>query len=370
MKIRRHSRTSILLVMFCTLAGFAARSHAWLPGHSSPEPISGLSVDAGDRTDVAMFFQTVYMASEQAPASMNWTGNVSGCSSGTTSAVFKDHTLRRVNWYRAMTGTPADVTFDSSKNTKAQQAALMMAAQNSLSHSPGSGWACYTAGGAEAAGRGNLALGSSGPQAINQYIRDAGSNNTAVGHRRWILSPRVVEMGTGDIPSGAGHNAANCLWVIGDSRSPTPPDQASYWPPKGFVPWQTVWERWSYSYPGANFASANVSMTKDGVPVPLTVESRTANGYGDNTIVFNAPSTVGPVSEDTKYTVTITGISNSGPTSVTYDVTVIDPNKLGTEVVISGPAQANSSGQVYQFTPIPGAANYEVSVSGIAPNGT
>ena len=101
-----------------------------------------------------------------------------------------------------MAGVPADITFNATKSGKAHQAALMMAAQNTLSHTPGSGWACYTAAGAEAAGKSNLALGSSGPKSINQYIQDSGANNTAVGHRRWILSPRVVEMGTGDIPSG------------------------------------------------------------------------------------------------------------------------------------------------------------------------
>ncbi len=314
MKTRRRFRFSRVLLVIYALIGFAAPGYAWLPGHSSPQATTGLSVDASDRTDVAMFFQTIYMASEQAPASMNWSGSVAGCSPGTTSTGFKDHTLRRINWYRAMTGTPADITFNSTKNTKAQQAALMMAAQNSLSHSPGTGWACYTAGGAEAAGRGNLALGSSGRRQSTSTFKIQVATTLRSATDDGSCLHALLRWRDRRYPSGAGHNAANCLWVIGDSRSPRRRRRQAIGRRKGSSHGRPCGRAGQYSYSGANFASANVSITKDGMPVPLTVESRTANGYGENTIVFNAPSTVGAVSKDTRYTVTITGIGGAAPT--------------------------------------------------------
>ena len=75
------------------------------------------------------------------------------CDAGTTSAAFRDSVLLRLNYFRAMAGVPADVTFSDTYNAKAQQAALMMSVNNQLSHNPPTIWQCYTADGAEAAGQ-------------------------------------------------------------------------------------------------------------------------------------------------------------------------------------------------------------------------
>lgn len=67
-------------------------------------------------------------------------------------------------------------------------------------------------------------------------MRDHGDNNLAAGHRRWILYPQTLEIGTGDVDSQDGFAPANALWVqdaqVNKSR-PTTRDDFVAWPPKG-----------------------------------------------------------------------------------------------------------------------------------------
>ena len=140
---------------------------------------------------------------------IRFTGNVAGCDAGTTSQAFRSAVMGRVNWYRAMAGLNP-VSENQTYSDSAQQAALMMDAENDLSHTPGPDWACYSASGATAAGSSNLSLGYHAPNAIDGQMRDPGSNNRPVGHRRMILHPPSREMGTGDVPN------AHALWVFDD----------------------------------------------------------------------------------------------------------------------------------------------------------
>ncbi len=130
--------------------------------------------------------------------------------------------LRRINFYRAMAGIPANITFTDEYNRKAQQAALMMSANGDRSHTPPPNWQCSTTEGSEAAGKANLHWStiSWATFTIDGYIADRGPTNTAVGHRWWLLYPHALTMGTGDIPASDGFAAANALWVVG-ARSST-----------------------------------------------------------------------------------------------------------------------------------------------------
>ena len=91
------------------------------------------------------------------------------------------------------------------------------------------------------------------------------------------------------------------------------------------------------SAPGANYASANITMTGPGGPVALTVVSRTDNGFGDNTIVWEPTGlSLGPGMADTTYSVTVSSIQSAATTSVSYDVTVIDPALPATGIFSDG----------------------------------
>jgi len=300
-----------------------------------------VSVDPLSRTAVAAAYQQAFLP--QGQVADGWTGSVNRCEAGTTRLDYRNAVIDRINFYRALAGLPGTVlqTSDTTIGGNAQSAALMMSAQGSLSHSPGSTWACYSeggAGGSGGAGSANLALGRAGPGAIDLYVDDPGSGNEFVGHRRWLLFPPQQVMATGDIPSGTRSNA---LWVFGPQgvRPPTPEGVA--WPPRGFVPYQvlpTASNRWSLSLRNAGFSAASVSMSVNGQPIAVSIESRTANGYGDNTLVWR-PATggnavvYGGAGVDRTYQVSVTGIGGSGvPSSVSYSVTVIDGNEVASGV--------------------------------------
>lgn len=344
--------------------GGVGQISAYTPGSGSPMAVDGFLVNTADRRDVLVFYNCAYQASEGYVAQMTWTGNVAACLPGTTGAAYKDDVRRRVNFFRAMCGLPADITFDATKSAKCQEAALMMAANNSLDHFPPTNWLCYTANGAEAAGASNLALGNDGPAAVDAYMEDSGSNNAAVGHRRWIVYSRAQEMATGDIPFVNGsHNSSNALWVIGNFKS-APAAQFVAWPNSGFVPDRLSPARWSLSYPGANFSAASVVMTQGGAPVTTVIISNAAGGIGDNSLVWEPVGLPTSVTSDVSYNVTVSGISGAGvPTSHSYTVTLFNPDVLGESVTITGSDTPPTTGQSYTFNSIGQADAYEVRVS-------
>ena len=319
-----------VLLAVLALTGSLGALHASAPQAGAQGDAGTFTVYPSNREASRAFYLTYYQGAA-APAH-GWTGSRASCSAGTTSQAFRDAVVARINFFRAMAGVPDEVTLSATYNAKAQQAALMMSANSQLSHSPPATWTCYSADGATAAGSSNLALGNYGWGAINAYMKDSGSNNTAAGHRRWILYPQTQNMGTGDIPPDGGW-AANALWVFdgryGTARPPTR-DTFVAWPPPGFVPYQVVYPRWSFSYPSANFSQASVTMTQGQQAVPVSLEA-VANGYGENTLVWipNGMSASGSwpqPSADTIYTVTISNVIVSGvPRSFTYDVVVMDP---------------------------------------------
>lgn len=353
-------------------------ARAWAPG--SEGAITGLVVDASKRDDVVDFFHCIYPPSEDFQDHHGWTGSIGSCNAGTVSQELHDDTLRRINYYRAMAGLNGNITFNASKNADCQEAALMMAANSALSHNPPSSWTCYTAAGDAAAGASNLSLGFNfpnyGPGCIDGQMEDDGGNNLAVGHRRWLLYSRAQEMGHGSIPITPSNNvAAASIWAIGNFNPLAPAGlEKVAWPPEGFVPHQTVWARWSFGLPNAaaGFGSATVTMSKGGTSIPVTIIHRGTGGLGDPTLVWepsganypNYPS-VAPT-QDTTFTITVSGVTGVSPTSYSYDVTVINPEVPG-DLTLTGPAgpPANSA-STYTFTPLDAAVSYETKISEVA----
>jgi len=346
-------------------------------GHASPVRLAGnppvlFSVNTANREEVRSFFNTVFRASEGAES--GWTGDVQTCTPGTTAAAFRDLVALRVNWVRALAGVPAWISLDNTFTRKAQQMALMISANNGLSHTPPASWACYTSEGAEAAGKSNLAIGNHGPESILRYIEDFGAGNSAVGHRRWLLMPQTKRMGTGDAPrTGAGWPAANTLWVLdGTASQPRPATRESYvgWPPPGFVPYPAVFARWSFSYAKADFHSATVTMSSNGVPVAVTIEP-VQTGYGENTLAWrptgvdlNQPFSWPKPAADVRYAVSVKNVViNSASRNFDYTVTIFDPDTAGPDTVlpaVTGPdSPVAGRANRYQFTAVPNATGHD-----------
>jgi uncharacterized protein YkwD len=337
---------------------------------------SGFSINIASREIVRNWFLAVYNAAED--PTMDWQGDYGTCEAGTTTANFRALVALRINYFRAMAGVPAAITLDDDYNKAAQEAALMMSANNSLDHNPPPTWSCYTQAGGDAAGSANLALGVSGPEAIRGYIEDPGLYNGEVGHRRWLLYPQTQQMGTGDVPGTSTNWPANATQVVDPNfGGPRPATRDGFvsWPPPGFVPYSLVYPRWSVSFPGADFTTAQVSLSSNGVPVPVVLE-QVLDGYGENTLVWY-PAGLDPTQSfawpqpaaDTTYTVMVdnVGLSSGGVTNFHYAVTIMDPAVPGADTVtpqISGPDRAwVNQPNIYSVSAIPAATSYQWRLS-------
>jgi len=212
---------------------------------------SAAHIDPQNRWQVRDFYKAVFLATELTDS--GWTGSYATGKAGSVSREWLEATEARINYFRSMAGVRGNVRLDSELNAASQEAALMMSARGQLSHSPGEDWTWYTEAGAEAASQGNLALGSIGPNAIEGYMSDFGSGNQQVGHRRWMLFPQTLVMGSGDVPGDIdkGYRPSNVLWVLPEriEERPRTRDEFVAWPPRGFVPSDVVYSRWS-PFPG------------------------------------------------------------------------------------------------------------------------
>ncbi|MGI8895121.1 MAG: FG-GAP-like repeat-containing protein [Casimicrobiaceae bacterium] len=298
------------------------------------------------RTDVIAMYRMLFQPQER--VSSSWTGaiDVSAtpdvCNPGTTSTQYQQAAINTVNFYRALAGLPGNVTLLSgSPAVDTQHAAMMMTAERNLSHTPDPSWKCYTASGANGAGKSNLALGRAGVFAIDAYMDDFGAGNEFVGHRRWILYPPQLRMASGSIPGGV-NDASNSLWVFdnvfSNPRPPTPHGVA--WPPRGYVPWDVLPEdsnRWSFSFPAADFSSATVTVSRNGTILPPVAYEPLGTSYGDNTLVFRPQGVdYGKPLFDVTYNVSVNNVSVSGVTrNFSYQVTVIDPDDAVLEPSLS-----------------------------------
>lgn len=301
-------------------------------------------IDPQNRNQVASAYQSIYLPQGNVPP--GWTGNVAGCAAGTTTTAYRQATIDRVNFYRALAGLPGNISLaGAAQATDTQAAALIFSANQQLSHAPPSTWACWTQPGSTGASNSNIALGhgsnaAAGPGAIDLYMDDSGSGNSAAGHRRWVLYPPQAQMDSGSVPYNPQW-AANALWVLSGwgARPPTPNGVA--WPPRGYIPWQllpSASNRWSFAWSNANFANATVSMARNGVALGAPSYEAIQDGYGDNTLVWDAQGvTYSQPGADVTYHVTLNGISGGGaPASISYDVVVIDPYVLGDEIFQNG----------------------------------
>ncbi|MDR2711342.1 MAG: carbohydrate-binding domain-containing protein, partial [Burkholderiales bacterium] len=331
-----------------------------------------ITIDTTSRTAVSNAYNNIWVPAHD--VSPGWSGgNISGCVAGTTTLAHQQATIDTANFYRALAklpsvklitdATPTDPTNqiqNSDVVARARAAALYMAANHYLTHTPSTtdGNAthyCLTQEAIDGAGASNLFLGYgsptyykevTGPGAIDGYIDDNG-NESSLGHRRWILYTQQVGLATGDIPNTASpYYSSNALRVFatGGEGSGLFAGSSPYawvaWPSPNFVPYQLIPTSgyWSIAYPMAIFTGATVTMTTSGgVNVPVTVkqlEYTTGGSYmGDNTLLFEpsgANFNAGSAGmADTSYKIEVSGVTGAPSSTYCYTVTVFDPATSG-----------------------------------------
>lgn len=277
---------------------------------------------------------------------IGWTGSSDKCKGGAIADAAMANALSRINLFREMAGLNSDITFSDEYNELSQAAALIMHANNRLSHKPNSGWKCYTKEGEEGAVGSNLSQLANNDlrHIIGDLIEDPGKYNQDVGHRRWLLNSAASVMGFG------ATDTYYSIYVTGvENRDPVD-DAPEFvaWPPAGYMPYQLVYKRWSFGIPigpEVSFKDADVSVTANGKKLGLTVESTDAN-FADPTIVWSMnemkeeffydyydmdvkkANMNGQGMLDSKIVVSVENVMIDGESKdFEYEVWIIDPNE-------------------------------------------
>ncbi len=339
----------------------------------------GFNVNTQSRNQVMAFWHTVYLASEGYENRIDWTGNYTG-NPGTVSSAFSVDIERRLNYFRAMAGVPANARVNSgatvridatdahqpspteTKQSAAQKMALMLARNHNsatgqnpaMSHDPSPDLVGWSAAAWNGALRGSLGVGLYGPGAITQYMvenlpKDATTSawNKFVGHRRLNLRARSTDYGSGDQPgSGLSMLATNVLYVVqnaGESATNVPINFICY-PNAGFFPAPLNTRFWSASRSGAVFTNATVTMNRlDGTSVPIINVNRNSS-YAEPALIWevDAATAETDISQDVTYQVSITGMSGPGiPPNYQYEVTLINPSIITANQTLRGSRTAS-----------------------------
>ena len=365
-----------------------------------PAPTRGFEVDTLNRNDVVSFYHSTYQASEGYRDRIAWTGNYTSTAAGaegTISAVFAGDVERRLNYFRALCGIPADVRVNTGSTVKideadtykpdasttkaaaAQRSALMISRtypnSSGLSHNPPQSNTAWTTAAWNANRNGNLALGFYGPGAVDAYVQEDVTGisnwNIDVGHRRWLLNQWSTDFASGDTPGVFSGNSvlppSNAMYVMpqqSDVNFDIVPRFHSF-PAAGYFPAEHNSPYWSLSYHKADFSAATVTMRDAAMNVlPMSVVSR-RTGYGDNAIVWQVPASAGisSVTADTTFHVTVTGIQGTDvPSQHTYQVTLMDPNRLNQSGQVSGENSPLGVGATYQISGLGGVEQVEAGM--------
>src|SRR5205085_1447705 len=126
---------------------------------AGPAPVAArrAGIDTTDRAAVQRAWHT--MIESRVGVTTRWTGRSSSCRAGRASAQSSRTILDGINFARGLAGL-APVRFRRSLSARAQQAALIMAANGTLSHRVPRSWSCWSRTGAAAAARSNLFYGA------------------------------------------------------------------------------------------------------------------------------------------------------------------------------------------------------------------
>ncbi|HVY25447.1 MAG TPA: CAP domain-containing protein [Polyangiaceae bacterium] len=247
-----------------------------------------------------------------------WSGSVATCDAGDISANGRDNALRLFNLVRWLADLPAVVTEDS-RNQQAQACALMMTANDMLSHTPPMDWKCYSDLGAKGASTSNIS-GGPGVASVFSYMVDSG-NEATFGHRRIVLSNELGPIGLGS----AGKDGSSCMQNIGGTGKAGKAWMA--WPPPGPFPMQAytdVYERsldstgWSIQSKSIDLSQAQVTVTSGGQSKAVKVEQLMGT-YGQakaiRIVLDGWKATAGQT-----YAVSVSGVA----TPISYEFQLID----------------------------------------------
>ena len=223
------------------------------------------------RTQATQITLPVYTA-RNVPAS-----DVSNCQAGTLAQSHKDTALKTLNEIRALHGL-SPVSYDSSFDDEMMQAALINAANQTLSHKPSSTSKCYSDVGYNGTNTSNIELNYydkltelNGVDPIRNALTEQYSTN--LGHRRWLLSPFLKRISFGAIADISNHWSHQ--YIVGYSTKVIFPEDS-------FKP--TQHKKGVIAYPYQNYP---VKYFVRGVPLSLSILEDQSNSGSNVSVRFN-----------------------------------------------------------------------------------
>lgn len=328
-----------------------------------------LSVLKPSQKSIAEEYAKVVMATERFETEP---GTSAPYSLGKLSDNYLQSASSYVNYIRTLAGL-GTLDMNHNLNTNAQYGAVVLAANNKLTHSPaqpsGMDDSFYLPG-RSAAGTSNIYTCYGYPdknntlrRSVDSYMMDntSATNLKQMGHRRWILYPTNIRTGFGQADAPAGNCYAVMKVMSGDyDKAEDDPDgygDVDYhfisWPASGnfpkdslpkYVPWTVTVNPSLYKKPSMDKLKVTVSRVSDlnGKSWEFTSDdvissptkakkyiSVDTSGAGvSNCITFNLGSELDQTEYSGIYQVDITGLTKTDgtATSISYQVNFFDVN--------------------------------------------
>lgn len=327
---------------------------------SQAEELGALQVNTHSQEEIKDLFKTVGLNLaqsidyEQAPSSTD------PFSAGQLSEETITQATGLLNLYRYVAGLDASVIPNAEYGEQSQAAALLMAADEDMSHGglarpEGMSDELYELGSAGCA-RSNIAAGYFTLQdAIMGWVDDSSSNNIAsVGHRRWILNPVMGQTGFGAVSAAASayRSMYSAMYAFDSSNSEATQTMVA-WPaqntPVELVGVETPWSISFDSMVDETSVHVQVKSLSSGKVWNFSSDSADGDFYVSNAyygslagcVVFR-PSGI-DVSDGQSYEVTVTGVD----TPVQYRTNFFYMTDALTSITVNGNTlQSNGNGML------------------------
>lgn len=229
--------------------------------------------------------------------------NVANCDAGELNPAERDKVLARLNEIRALHGLPA-VAYEPNDNVYVTAAALIIAANEQLSHTPATTANCWSNDGYTGSEKSNLHIymssssttRESSEASVDGFLID--DNVSSLGHRRWLLDPFLFSTAFGRVDglwpdSTWGNVTGTALKVINDVQaniSHMSPTYIAY--PVGNYPASLFETDWFLSFSvladvnnkannaNVDFSGATISVSSGGQALGVNSQSWNNQGYG------------------------------------------------------------------------------------------
>ncbi|MDP3276250.1 MAG: hypothetical protein Q8Q09_13705 [Deltaproteobacteria bacterium] len=189
---------------------------------------------------------------------------------------------RLLDAFRWLSGA-APIAIDPASAGAVDACAVMMDRADRLDHHPDPSWPCYSPAGAQGASSSNLTLISPGYDATSGVESFINERVESLGHRRWLLFPRLA-------PTAIGLTArAMCIHARTAQGPSAPSPEVVAYPNPGFAPISNFRTGiWSVHDGTRDVRGATARVVEESTGTELAITQRALDGgYGGAAITFS-----------------------------------------------------------------------------------